>query len=69
MLSSYSHQNITLIIMSNYFNADQVKVELSGKLPQKFSLVDFESNENVSPREIYIKGYDFRILILTPLDN
>ncbi len=67
LLSSYQLPEATLVILSNYHNYDPVKVELSGNLPNKFKLVDLETNEQVSYQNITIQGYDFRLLVLTPL--
>ena len=64
LLSYYQRSDAVLIILSNYFNAETVEVEISSNLIQKMALRDFESGKEADAKKIIISGYDFRLLFL-----
>lgn len=65
LLSYYQRSDALLIILSNYFNAEAVDVEISSTLLRKIPLRDYESGKEADAKKIVIPGYDFRLLFMT----
>ena len=69
LISCYKMPGKSLLIVSNYFskNAKTVSVTVDFKalgLSEKAKVFDYETNKKVDLKQIHIKGYDFRLILL-----
>jgi hypothetical protein len=69
LISCYKMPNKSLVIISNYFNEQPKTVSLSINfkglgLSENAEAWDLETNQKVDVKQLNVKGYDFRLILL-----
>jgi hypothetical protein len=69
LISCYKMANKSLVIISNYFNEQPKTVSLSINfkglgLSENAEAWDLETNQKVDVKQLNVKGYDFRLILL-----